>query len=265
MWQRAKAVTLMQSAVRGFIVRKRVLPVAEDERRRQEITEGHARLEASLRDLRHTCHGLAFLEGDRERAAAKIQVWWRSLLVDRVFLVLRMHRSIEEILEKMDRNAISIQSRYRGHVVRKLIEGLKVERAERVRQAEHAHSERTNRLATRIQAVVRAMMATREVSDRRKRTSSVMQGLPWDFDPDLAGSRPASRIFALQSLGISPRSGPTRGARRNSELPAMLVFGQPPASPTLPAQGARRGKRVSLPVVPQRSLPVYLSPKGGRG
>jgi len=267
MQRRTEAATLLQASARGFLVRRLVLPKALSERCERELAEGRVRLEAALRDLRRTCHSLAYLEGDRERAAARLQAWWRTRLIVRITSIMQIHRKLLALMQTLDYKATSIQRRYRGHIVRKLIEHVRVEKEERDRKAEQAQSERTNRLATRIQAVARSMMASREVSSRRKTMRLTAGELPWDVDVGTSSptASNAGTLSNIPPLVPSPRSERLR-ARRNSEFPAtLLLSAMALSSPTSQSASSLREQRTPKSPARKRLSVSGPSPKGATG
>lgn len=218
-----ETATKIQSVMRGFFIRKHVVPVEKQERQVLELTRGRIHLTEVMKDLRQTVHILIFQDGDKARAATVIQSWWRNVLARRVDAVLIIHKRLTEVYRRMDQAATLIQAHFRGGCAREGCALLRIEKVEREQQAEEAELARQNRSVVKIQSRVRTLFAFREAKARQRQLLLKLHG--GDEDGSGGSDGPGggfvrSHTPAGKRLGRS--NSEFRGPSRTSLAPSRL-------------------------------------------
>jgi len=208
---REEAATRIQAAVRRMWVVRFVLPEVADAYRLKLLEAGRVELAGSLMSLRHTMHGLLYLDDHVERAATRIQAWWRGVLAVRVVSVLRIRRKMEEVHEIMGRAAGRVQARARGLRGRAACRRMRREMEERRLKVEREEHERMVRMVIKLQTWVRCSHAKREANRRRKRRSK-----------ELAAALDGSQMLRATSENVR-RSLDPRGSNHASSPAAATA------------------------------------------
>merc|ERR1711933_337326 len=152
--------------MRGFYVRRFILPDLLAERRAVELREKRVELSENLLSLRRIVHGLAFLDHDKENAATRIQAWWRALLTLRLANILIIHRQLVDVHTCMQSSAMRIQSVFRGSIARKTCRALRQAKEERELAEQREEERRFLQAVIRIQSAARCMFAMRTANAR---------------------------------------------------------------------------------------------------
>jgi len=180
-----EAATRIQSAFRGSAIRRYVLPIALEERRRRQLEESRGQLQDSLLVLRRHLHCLKFEDEDRQKAAIIIQAWWQGILARRVVKVVLIRSKVVEVTGLLDLAAVRIQSVHRSNRAQKLRQSLQKEREARALQLQREEDARILRVVIKIQTALRGTLAVREASRRRLQLSWDLQTWADSGDRDL--------------------------------------------------------------------------------
>lgn len=206
--QVVEAVLKVQALVRSLLVRKLVLPSAVERRRRELLRQEREALAAKLKDLRHTMHGITYIEEQRMAAALGIQAWWRGVLAVRVVGVLLLRFKIEEVHLQMEYAATLIQALFRG--IRGRTEAEEMQRksaAKRRLSAEHEHARR-GRGAIQIQSWFRGQKARISARKRQERLAKQQAQDMLAADALMEGTRrSAKRSIISTDSPKTPRRG----------------------------------------------------------
>jgi len=158
----------MQSVARGFFVRCFVAPALRAEKDAQELERIREEMQEKMLHMRQNIHDIHFLHLDRERAALRLQAWWRSVLARRLVDLLRIRTKVLEVRRAMDVAATTIQAVQRGILGRQACIAV---RTEREREERLAHEEELRMMANsliKVQSLARRKQARKTVAKRRR-------------------------------------------------------------------------------------------------
>lgn len=159
--RKMKVTSHMQAAVRGWLVRRRVVK-ALDHSAMQNLN--HAAMLPSilrdqLRDLQHGVHDLKYREDERLVAAVRLQAWWRSIIARRVVKVIRIYHTLRVIRQAMSSAALSIQAWYRGTRTKLRLRNAIRARMEDTRRKQYQNMETALKCIIQIQRGFRGKLA----------------------------------------------------------------------------------------------------------
>lgn len=135
--------------------------------RRKMLVDERKRLRDSLNDLRCNVHDLHTLPEDQQRAAKKLQRWWRSELRYRVQAIMDMFDEVGEVRNLMILAATRIQAVYRAKKAGQITDCLRDAKRRQELAADRLFQELKLKSVIAIQSAYRKKRAVKEVQGRR--------------------------------------------------------------------------------------------------
>jgi len=251
-----KSVIKLQSMVRSMLVRKQILPDLKERRRLLMLEQQRAELEVQLRELRHTVHGITYLEEQRVAAAVRLQAWWRGILAVRVVKVLCLRGKIEDVHRHMDRAAQLIQAMVRGRLDRVLVADLRERLFAQSRLTAEQEEARKLRMVVKVQAWFRGLRSRHNTSRRHDRlTAQRAQGV-FIAEALLEGRRSMKRSSISRDSQLSLTGALSRAKRADRKQRASVKGGTLPmlkkskgGGPTSSASALQKKRADGLPAV----------------
>jgi len=216
--QELVATTAMQAYVRGWLVRKFILPLLRAKRDQEELETLRVTLGERLLGVHQTIHLLAFLEPERHAAATRIQSWWRAVIAKRIVDVLFIWQRLTDVYTFMSHSAITIQAKQRGVMARASCLSLRMEREERKLQAKKAETARVQSSVVTIQSHFRRMFAQRDTEARRIQLSKDLEGDtgPGDTESPVFGVSTLAVGHVGERGAVGMKSRAVKGSRRKA-------------------------------------------------
>jgi len=226
--------TKIQALVRSFFVRRQVLPIVLEAKRKEELEKSRVALTDTMLGLHQNIHDLAFLQEDRRSAATRIQAWWRGVLAKRLVAIIRLRHHLVKVGLRMAKAATILGAYSRGRQARMGCFRLRLEREERLMQAKRQHHDRMIMSIIKVQSHVRRRFAMKNIQDRKVELSKELEGEGLSDhheprspkihkSPERGDRRRRHRHATVQSENGKPGQGSGHGKHRGAVTAEGIV------------------------------------------